>query len=373
MTLPSRLHAERLTPDPSHSATLPGAAYLDPEIFELEKRELFYRTWHYAGWVGDLKATGDYITATLLDQSVIIIRSRDGELAGFHNVCQHRAHQLLRGRGRVTTITCPYHAWVYRLDGTLRAARGSKTTGAFDVDAIRLQPVRVEVVAENFVFFNLDMDTQPFGEQITDFIADLRREIPDFDRLVRVDTPAIASDYNPLEGMYPVEANWKVVMENFLECYHCRGTHPKFCADLTVDDLTYEGHRLWAKQKSGTRRAHGGEQIFWTLFPNLTLTFSTGEAPSLSFFVFAVPEGHARTVPGLFQNYRLAGDEDGVSFQPDWGPVGIEDKNLCESVQRGLASIGYDRGRFMYDPDQGELTEEAVHAFNRFVLDALGL
>ena len=358
--------------DPATASTLPGAAYLDPAFFELEKRELFYKTWHYAGWVGDLQGTGDYITATLLDQKVIIIRGKEGELAGFHNVCQHRAHQLLQGTGTVSTITCPYHAWVYRLDGSLRGARGSNTTGAFDVNAVHLQPVRVEVIADRFVFFNLDMATTPLGGQLTDFIADLEHEIPDFDKLVRIEPQPITTDYNPIDGMYPTAANWKVVMENFLECYHCRGAHPKFAENLTLDNLTYEGHALWAKQKSGTRRVNGGEQIFWTLFPNLTLAFSSGEAPWLNLFVFAVPDGHGRTLPGHSDTYRLPGDEDGVPELPDWGPLGVEDKNLCESVQQGLASLGYRQGRYMYDPNQGEITEEAVHAFNRFVLDALG-
>ena len=233
--------------------------------------------------------------------------------------------------------------------------------------------MRVEVVADTFVFFNLDMDAEPLGSQITDFIADLEQEIPNFSNLVRVDGPVVAGNDNPLEGMYPVAANWKVVMENFLECYHCRGAHPKFSADLTLDDLTYEGHRLWAKQKSGTRRDGGGQQIFWTLFPNLTLSFYSGDTPWLNTFVFAVPDGPGRTLPGHSDNYRLAGDEDGVSFLPDWGPLGLEDKSLCESVQRGLASLGYSQGRFMFDPNRGEITEEAAHAFNRFVIDAVGL
>ena len=318
-----------------------------------------------------MKSPGDYLTARLIDQSVIIIRGHDGTLGGFHNVCRHRGHELLQGSGKVSAITCPYHAWAYRLDGSLRSARGSETTIGFDVDAVRLQPVQVEVVADLFVFFNLDVSAQPLSPQIQDFIADIKREIPDFDKLVRIDQPKVIKEIDPEERMYPVQANWKVVMENFLECYHCRGGHPTFVKDLILDDLTYEGHALWAKQRSGTRRATGGEQIFWTLFPTLTFSLATGEAPRLFVFDFAVPDGPSRTLPGLFQTYRLVGDEHGKSFEPEWGPLGREDRKLCESVQRGMASISYRQGRFMYEPKQGE-KKPASHESDRY-LGILGI
>tara|TARA_E500000331_G_scaffold356202_1_gene413803 strand:+ start:2041 stop:3138 length:1098 start_codon:yes stop_codon:yes gene_type:complete len=360
--------------DPATSNTLPGKAYTDATFLDLEIRELFHKTWHYAGWIGDLQDTGSYITASLMDQNVIIIRNRQGTLAGFHNVCQHRAHELLNGKGRVTSITCPYHAWTYNLEGNLKRARGSETTGDFDTGSIALKPVKIEVIADKFVFFNLDMDADPYAPQIESFLNDLRAEIPDFDSLMRVEpNPIPSGGYNPLGGMYPIRANWKVVMENFLECYHCRGTHPGFTADLTLDDLTYEGHENWAKQKSGTRRENHGNVIFWTLFPNLTLGFASGEPSALFLLEFAVPKGPESTQPGNLDYYRLPGDEDGRSLQPDWGPLGLEDKRLCESVQRGLHSIGYGQGRYIYDPDNGEVTEEAVHAFNRFVLTRMNL
>src|SRR6202020_2757634 len=102
--------------DPSHSHSLPGWAYLHPALLEREKEEIFYKTWQYAGWIGDLKEPGDYITKDLLDQSVIILKGANGQLQGFHNVCQHRGHQLLTGKGNVASIACPYHAWTYGLD-----------------------------------------------------------------------------------------------------------------------------------------------------------------------------------------------------------------------------------------------------------------
>ena len=153
--------------DPSNSVTLPKEAYFDQDFFDLEKREMWFKTWHYAGWVGELKNVGDYITASLFEQDVIIIRGNDGQLAGFYNVCQHRGHKLLNGSGSVASMRCPYHSWVYDLNGSLTHARGSETTLSVDVDKIRLREISVDVVADLFVFFNLDPEAQALDPQLT--------------------------------------------------------------------------------------------------------------------------------------------------------------------------------------------------------------
>ncbi len=363
-----------VTDDPARSGSLPAWAYLDPDVYERERHEIFYKTWIYAGWAGELRAPGDYMTVELLDQSVIVMRGRDGALQGFHNVCQHRGHRLLEDRGRVAAITCPYHAWVYDLDGGLKRARATEHTVDFDRSCFSLKPVRVEVLADKFVFFNLDADAEPLGPRVEDFVADVRRELPLFDRLVKVPPrPRTEAEERRRAEYFPIRANWKVYMDNFLECYHCPPAHPGFLRDLTFDDLTYTGHDLWAKQKSGTRRPGGDKQIFWTLFPTFVFwNAGTLEKPAIHAMNFAIPDGPARTYAGPMDVYRLPGEEDREEWRPDWGDVGGEDKALCESVQKGLASLGYDRGRVIYDPDGGN-NEGAMHAFQRFVVRALGI
>ena len=363
-----------VTDDPARSGSLPAWAYLDPDVYEREKQELFYKTWHYAGWVGDLPAPGDYLTAELIDQSVIVMRGRDGALQGFHNVCQHRGHRLLEDSGSVAAITCPYHAWVYDLDGSLKRARATEHTADFDRRCFSLKPVRVEVLADKFVFFNLDPGAAPLGPRVEDYVADIRREMPQFDRLVKV-APRQRTEEE--ERRYAenstIRANWKIVMDNFLECYHCPPAHPGFLRDLTFDDLTYTGHDLWAKQESGTRRSDGDRQMFWTLFPGFVFWNSgTREKQAIHAMNFVVPEGPALTSMGRMDVYRLPEEADTEEWRPDWGDVGGEDKSLCESVQKGLASLGYDRGRIVHNPDGGN-NEGAMHAFQRFVVRALGI
>ena len=365
------IHPKLPSEDPANSVTLHKSYYTSPAIFEQEKQDLFYKTWHYAGWVGDLQEPGQYLTASLFDQHVIIIRGRDGELAGFHNVCKHRGHTLLNGKGRVTRITCPYHSWVYDLKGQLKRARASETTPALDMDHVQLTPINVDVVAGLFVFFNLDVDAPALDPQLTDLVADLEQEIPQLKDLIRANVLQEEFDTESgtfIENAYPVNANWKIVMENFLECYHCKPSHPGVEALFTLGDLTYEGHDLWAKQKSSVAGIEGGKQIFWTLFPNLTLSTVVGEKPHLSVFIFAVPDGPTRTLPGYGGYYQLPDDDGTRILKQNFNQVGAEDKALCESAQRGMTSLGYDQGVFMYAPDNSECTEEASHAFSRFVM-----
>ncbi|HLB06710.1 MAG TPA: Rieske (2Fe-2S) protein, partial [Alphaproteobacteria bacterium] len=136
-----RLERGRFNSDPARSYTLPAEWYTEPAVFEAEKESIFYRTWQFAGHAGQLANPGDYVTSPLLDQNVFIVRGTDGILRAFHNVCRHRAHQLLQGSGNVRVITCPYHAWSYELDGRLRAARGHETVAGFDRSEFCLSPI----------------------------------------------------------------------------------------------------------------------------------------------------------------------------------------------------------------------------------------
>jgi choline monooxygenase len=356
----------QVTADPSRSFSLPGWAYTDPEILALEKREIFFKTWAYAGWVGRLANVGDYITADLLDQSVIIIRGQDGELKGFHNVCQHRGHQLLSGCGKVSAITCPYHAWAYRLDGALRNARGAERTEGFNAAQFSLRPVRVEVLAGKLVFFNLDPDADPLAPQVEDLVEDWRREIPGFDTLEWVAPPPDRA------APRPIAANWKVVMDNFLECYHCRNAHPGFARDLVMDSYRTTAHGRWSKQKGDTRRDDGSQEVFWSLFPNLTFNTVTNGTPNFAASTFTTPITATLSARSWRDVYRAPGHTAEIA-RPDWGPLDQEDRDICESVQRGLTSKGYDAGRFIYDHEHGETSEEAVHLFHRQVVLALGI
>lgn len=144
---------------------IPGRYYFDPGIYEREKAAIFYRSWQYAGHLSMLPAPGSFIVRQIMDQSIAIVRGQDGALRAFHNVCQHRAHRLLEGEGRLgsAVITCPYHAWAYDLEGKLRQARGTEKVAGFRKDRVCLSAVRL-AERSGFLFVNLDPDAPAFKE-----------------------------------------------------------------------------------------------------------------------------------------------------------------------------------------------------------------
>ena len=199
--------------DPARAHTLPARFYLDPEVFEREKEAIFYRHWHYVGHLSQLERAGDYLTKRIADESIFVMRGEDGALRGFYNVCRHRAHELLEGSGRVDAIVCPYHAWTYRSDGSLRHARNAHKVPGFDHAAFCLPQIRVESFC-GLVFVNLDNDAEPLAS-VTDGIEEsLRKDAPFIDEV----RPAESWSFSTSNVM---AANWKVVVDNFLECYHC--------------------------------------------------------------------------------------------------------------------------------------------------------
>ena len=139
--------------------TLPARYYLDPEVYEQEKQAIFYKNWHCAAHASQLRQPGDYVTLRLGDESICVVRGGDGSLRGFFNVCKHRAHELLSGSGNTRSIVCPYHAWVYALDGRLENARKTEQLPGFDKSAICLTEFQVEEMA-GLVFVNLDPEAE---------------------------------------------------------------------------------------------------------------------------------------------------------------------------------------------------------------------
>lgn len=356
--------------DPAQSDTLPGWVYTSEEALAAEREKVFFRTWHFAGAIDDLVNAGDYITARLLDQSILVMRGRDGGLRGFYNVCQHRAHELLEGQGNARVVTCPYHAWSYHDDGSLRTARGAERQPHFDPERFCLKPVRVEVFAEKFVFFNLDPQAAPLAELVPDLAADIIAETPAFAELKPI----------PARPPRPIQANWKVVLDNFHECYHCGPAHPAFSDMLDMACYRTEIRGLWSKQKGTVAKLENKAYpvaadanhtaVFWFLWPTTTFGFMPG-APSMSVST-TLPQG-AGAALRRFQSFGIPGAPvDEAKMVYGQTVLGPEDVAICESVQRGLNSRGYTAGRFVHDPAGGQTTEAAVHHFHRLYAEAMG-
>src|SRR5262249_54228308 len=147
---------------------------------------------------------------------IAVVRDGNGSLRAFYNVCQHRAHELLSGSGVTRSIVCPYHAWAYGLDGQLRGARRADRMDTFDKSEICLQQVQAEEFG-GFVYVNLDPQALPLAQQAADLATEIERWAPD-----------VAELTHAKRLTYDVRSNWKNVVDNFLECYHCHVAHPEF-------------------------------------------------------------------------------------------------------------------------------------------------
>ncbi len=359
------------TANPADSFTLPSRYYWDAAVFEREKPSVFHRSWWYACHESQVSEPGCFASANIHDQGVFVVRGRDGKVRGFYNVCKHRGHELVEGTGKTNLITCPYHAWAYDLDGKLKNARNTENVGCFDRRQFSLSEVRAEVFL-GMVFVNLDPEAVPLCVQAKGLEEEVRRYCPQLGSLKFAQ-----------RDHYEVRSNWKVLIDNFLECYHCHPAHKDFVSLCDMESYRSRVNGIYSSHCSAKARSlensayrfDVGDVDFgyagWYLWPNLTIWAYPGE-PNLSVLQM-VPDGPETTIE--FQDWFLTSPEpsdqirDAMVYQKD--VLQPEDIALCESVQRGLRSKGYNQGRFVVDAERTELSEHAVHHFQRLYVEAI--
>ena len=366
----------KFSSDPDVSATLPGRYYFDPAVYEQEREAIWFKTWQLVGYRFDLVHPGDYITADVLDQKIFVCRAKDGRLRAFYNVCMHRGHTLLEGRGRRQLITCPFHAWTYDLAGTLKAAGNAENVAGFDSDDFALAEVKVETLA-NMVFVNLDRDAPSLASLTPGFEADLYATVPDLDRL----TLARRDDYH-------IKSNWKFVFDA-LECYHCPVIHPEAARaiDFTRRELAETG--IWQKHRTpiGPAARTGNEDLgrayrveandpqnasnIWYLWPNLVFAAHWGRG---NFKVLrAVPSG-VETTYQYVDNFSASVPptaEDIAGMDRFRDVAQAQDVRAMEQQQLGVKARGYRQGRLMVDRQHSWRSEHPTHHFQRMVWEAL--
>ncbi len=328
--------------------TNPWAWYSDPAVLAVERERIFRPAWHYVCHSGRLDGPGTYVACVTGGLPVVVTRAADGELRAFLNVCRHRGAEVCSGEGRRETLQCPYHAWTYELDGRLRSAPRASREDGFDPGGLSLHRLRLEEWGP-FVLVCADPDAP--GAAVT---LDGAR-LP-FDPAGLVFRERVA---------YDLEANWKVAVENYLECYHCPVAHPAFTRLVDVDPDAYvlEGDGpVWSQY--GRARDGSGECVFHLVWPALKINVYPG-FPNLSIGP-VWPEATGRTTG--FLDYFFAPDADEavcrelIAFDDQ---VGREDTALVESVQRGVGTGLVERGRLMPD------SERLIAGFQRRVSQTL--
>ena len=355
-------------PVAARSASIGADCYIDPGYLDVEREQIFRRSWQYLCHEQTLGEPGSYMAASVADRSIVAIRGEDGVLRAFYNVCKHRGHELLKGEGRTRLITCPYHAWAYNLDGRLYQARRSELIENFDPGRVFLTPVRVEVFS-HLVFVNLDPEAAPLVDQTEDLVHEVTRYAPDLDSLVFA-----------LRLTYTVHANWKAVVDNFLECYHCPVAHRDFVSLVEMDTYKVTAHGIWSShmaragrrenQAYGVGEASVTDHAVWYLWPNTTLMRYPGRGNFMVWrFIPAGPEETYEEFDFFFESAPPTEPEmEAIRFIDE--VLQPEDIGLVESVQRGMRTPAFERGRYLVDPDGSGLSEHAVHHFHGLVLDA---
>jgi choline monooxygenase len=339
--------------------TLPYAWYADPAVLRLEQERIFARTWQYAARADRVSEPGSLTPAWAGSLPVVLVRGHDGALRGFVNVCRHRGHVLCEADARRETIQCPYHAWTYDLDGTLRSAPRAEREGAFDPASLSLVPVAVDAWGP-FVFVNADRSAAPLADALGELPRLLAEGGVDLEGL-RFHSRAESEEY---------ACNWKVCAENFLECYHCALAHPSLAQTLDVSPdaygLAHDGTLL--SQFGPPRDTVAGtvpRGQFHFLFPSTVVNVMPG-AQNLSIGPL-LPRGPERTARYL--DYFVGPDADDEwlrGFLELDERVGAEDRVLVEAVQRGIGSGALEAGVLLPE------SEQLIARFQALVLEALG-
>ena len=229
-------------------AALDARLYRDPQVAELEQERIFSRTWQLAAHVSQLSEPGTYLTTSAGREPVLVIRDEEGELRAFRNVCRHRGSRLLSGSGECgKAIRCRYHGWTYRLDGDLIGVPEARSIAGLDKSALPLFPARVEVLC-GLIFVNLDVDARPLADQV----AGLPERLAPY----RIET--LSPRVEEPSGQ---PANWKIVIDNYLEGYHVPIAHPGLMRLLDYKRYDVELHDSWVWFQAPLRDKPSGNRL----------------------------------------------------------------------------------------------------------------
>jgi len=349
--------------------------YTDPAIFDAEMRLIFERTWVFIGHETEIPRPGDYMLVQLINESIIVVKGRDGVVRAFFNVCRHRGTRICtEERGHFSgSIQCPYHAWTYGLDGQLIAARYMQQTKGFDK---RDYPLHAVALAEweGFLFLNLALESEPFEHAFAPLIGKFRAwHMPELRAARRIE--------------YDVQANWKLLVQNYSECYHCSLIHPALARlspptsgrnDLfkgpflggymtmndAVDSMTIDG-RTARPPLGEVAGAELNRVYYYSLFPNMLLSLHPDYVMAHTLWPLAIDRTHI-VCEWFFDPVTMArpgfDPSDAIEF---WDLTNRQDWRVCELSQLGISSIAYTPGPYAQ-------AEGLLHAFDQDYLRVMG-
>jgi len=377
MILPRALPNTTYEADEEHLAatTLPGSAYSDPAVLQSEFQRIFARDWLCVGREEQIPEHGGFFTRSLGTESVLVVRGKDGEARAFHNVCRHRGTRIVDRESGTTlkSVACRYHAWTYSTEGGLVGAPHTEDLVDFRKEDFGLFPVRLERWG-GLLWMNLDPEAPPLHRDFGEFFT-------------RFDRFSLADLRMGARKVYEVDANWKILIENYSECYHCAPVHP----DLNrITHYTTGANDAFMARGDGRAKFGGGYMTFnkdyqsmtWTgytnrppleamteedrrriyyfvLFPNLF--FSLHPDFLMVHTVWPASPSHSRIeCEWYFDSRTMARDDFDASDAVDlWDLINRQDWSVCEDTQRGVSSRRWTGGRLSNQ-------ERMVHDFDKY-------
>ena len=342
----------------SGSKTLPQKYFVSPEVFADEQQRIFSKSWVLVGHQSQVAEAGDFFLAQIAGESLIVVRNQRSAIRAFYNVCRHRGTRLKEDAcGHASTIQCPYHAWTYGLDGRLIGAPHMDEVPGFDKADYSLHPVNLGLW-NGFIFLNLAKAPMPLEK----WFASLSGKFSDWNMSILRSAKRIE---------YDVKANWKLMFENYSECYHCPGVHPMLSKVSPYDSaendlaegpflggfmkinkgksLTMSGNAcaLMIRADEDKEREEGrGRVFYYSIFPSMLLSMH----PEYVMVHQLWPQSPERTLircdwffhPEAFNRPDFK-PEDAIEF---WDMTNKQDWHVCELSQQGIASRAYRPGPY---------------------------
>jgi choline monooxygenase len=342
----------------SEASTIPAPFYVDARIAELEANTVFSRTWQLVGRVEQVEKPGQFVTASVAGEPIVVVRGTDSVLRGFYNVCRHHAAAVVTEPcGQSSLLHCPYHGWNYGLDGSLKGMPEFDGVKNFERQQNGLVPVKADVW-EKFVFVNLDPKAAP----LTNFLGGLVKRV----------APLGVSQLHYFDSRsYDIHCNWKVFVDNYLDGgYHVPHLHKGLSSVLDYKEYTIENEDRYCLQSSpmvtsdedaatGATRKGDRAWYFWQ-YPNLMINCYEGYMDTN--LVLPLDVDHCRV---MFDFYFADVSDEHREYNQQSVAVGArvqdEDLGICEAVQRGFKSRAYGAGRLSVRREAGE------HLFHRLL------
>ncbi len=358
------IHADEVAIEAGAHRTLASNLYTDQAVFDAEMETIIARSWQLVGHQTEVPNKGDFMTAEVAGEDILIMRGDDGELRAFYNICVHRGHRLAEGRGNRRTMVCPYHAWCYDMRGRLKSAPHIKNIPGFKVADHTLKAMALELL-QGLIYVNLNPDAAPFAASLgttSDEIHEYLPNLPECHFAHRTERV--------------LKANWKIVVENYSECYHCALIHKTFTEGIVKPEAyriinrgVSQLHCSLAQPKDKAAYGYNPDHdaktdIFaaWYLWPLSAVQVYPGGI-GMTFRWIPLGPDETKVEVDWWLSSPLPNQIEHELIEQHETTTFIEDIPLVESVQRNQHSRGFKSGFILVDAQRGHMSEHGVKAF----------